>query len=133
MNQESRLFGVAVGFLTMFASTMFASTMFGQPAKDDSGLELTIRIYDYAGTPESATGQMKTELQWILGKSGTSVAWLNCKGANQPDRQSGCAAPLGSSDLILRIVPTATSSALPHSMRTVSASQPPNRQEAGRW
>jgi len=75
----------------------------GSPGLTNRWPEMTIRVYDYAATPASTVRQMKAEVEWILGVSGVSVLWLNCKGRDQTDRHARCAAPTNALELMLRI------------------------------
>jgi hypothetical protein len=72
-------------------------------AKAGSQPEMTIRLYDYAETPQCVIAQMKGETEWIFGKLGVCLAWIDCKGADEGDKCTRCLTPLGPSELIVRI------------------------------
>ena len=85
---------------------LMITSSFGEPdAREwaDRRPEITIRVYDYAATPASTVGQMKGEVERILGLSGARVIWLNCRGRDHTDRQTRCAASSGALELMLRI------------------------------
>jgi len=68
-------------------------------------LEITVRVYDYAGTRAGTLGRAKQVAATILRQAGVETVWTACRTslADSP-KDAACQRPLGPRDLVLRVV-----------------------------
>ncbi len=82
----------------------------GRPAgrQDSAAAEspaLTIRVYNYARVEPRMLHQGETEAAGIFRRAGVETEWVNCRIQGVPG-ESGCWTTFGSTDLLLRMVPS---------------------------
>ena len=70
-----------------------------------SEVHVTIRLMDYVGLPASARSEAVDTAKHILGQAGVAVDFIECYSGGMGTGTPACAAPLGPTDLILRICP----------------------------
>ena len=80
--------------------------VFNLPVWAGNRLPITVRVYDMAHLSQSTLKAAKAEATKVLRKAGVETAWLHCADAVTGGvGDEGCKEPIGSSDLIMKIVP----------------------------
>jgi len=69
-----------------------------------SDVRVTLRLYDYVKLPASARSEVVATAKRVLGQAGVRVEFLECLVDGAETGSPACAAPLSSTDLVLRIL-----------------------------
>ncbi len=69
--------------------------------------QVTVRMYDYAQESARTLRRAQEVAAGVLRQAGVTTEWLNCRVSDLDPRESapGCREPVGSTDLILRLLP----------------------------
>jgi hypothetical protein len=75
------------------------------PAKvPASAIHLTVRLYDYVNLPPNVRSELTANAVRILGHAGITVEFVECPAGGVKSDNEACLAPLGPTDLVLRIL-----------------------------
>ncbi len=66
-------------------------------------LHVTVRVLDYASLPADAQGELQAKAKRVLGQAGVAVEFVECLAGGVETDAEACRAPLGPTDLWLRI------------------------------
>jgi hypothetical protein len=96
--------------------------------KTDPGSRLTVRVFDYAqASPETWNLARKIATN-ILGRTGIQTFWLECSLSSDGNFTiPACEQPLGSSDLVLRLVPVSAATRSQFGSGTLGIAAQPER------
>ena len=72
------------------------------PASDN---HLTVLLYDYVNLPPSVRSELTADTVRILGRAAITVEFVECPAGGVKSDNEVCLAPLGPTDLVLRIFP----------------------------
>ncbi len=91
--------------MTLLVGTPRNSVARRNPGTRSADLKISVRVYDYAGSPADMVRLAESETERIYAKAGVYLEWHECPvTAVAESADPTCAAPLTPSDLILRIV-----------------------------
>ena len=78
----------------------------GPSGEGEQGFPITVRVYDMAHLSQNTLKAAKAEAAKVLRKAGVETAWLDCADAVTGGRgDEGCKQPIGSTGLVMKIVP----------------------------
>jgi hypothetical protein len=106
-NGSSTSFAVAglAMLVTFWLGTVRNSAARRDPETRSADLKMSVRVYDYAGSPADMVRLAESETERIYAKAGVYLEWHECPvTARAQSADPTCSAPLTPSDLILRIV-----------------------------
>jgi hypothetical protein len=94
------------------------------------GLELTLRVYNYAPAPHTVLGESERQLKSVFTRGGISTVWLDCfadpKGSGQA---SACSQPAGPTDVVVRLLNRSMSNRLTVEGEPLGFAMPYSREE----
>jgi hypothetical protein len=91
--------------MTFWVGTVRNSAARRPPEARSADLKMSVRVYDYAGSPADMVRLAESETERIYAKAGVYLEWHECGvAALAESADPTCAASLTPSDIILRIV-----------------------------
>jgi hypothetical protein len=78
-------------------------------AESDGAQQITVRIHNYAQVESSVLVKAERTTDDILNEAGVHVVWLDCWARQIPAKERVCEIPMGSTDLILNLLPQSMS------------------------
>ena len=91
--------------MTFWVGTVRSSAARRHPEARSADLKMSVRVYDYAGSPADMVRLAESETERIFARAGVHLEWHECPvTALAESADPTCATPLAPSDLILRIV-----------------------------
>ena len=65
---------------------------------------ITVRVANRAGVPQATIVKMQSEAEWVMGKAGISIKWVDCPFSTEAaDPGSPCGGTLGGTVFLVRI------------------------------
>jgi hypothetical protein len=83
------------------------------PGSANSGLAITLRVYNYARVPGWTLGMAERETARIFRETGVETRWIDCRLSAAEPPIPACKQPFGGSDLFLRLLPPQMARAVP--------------------
>jgi len=95
---------LALGVVLLVSPAGFARTR--SIRGGETGLEITVRVYNYAQVPPNDLARAESEAGSILRRAGVETVWLDCPlSVAELERYPACNQPAGQTHLSLKIVP----------------------------
>jgi len=77
----------------------------GGPPHANSGLTITLRVYNYARAPRAILIKAERGTAMIFRKAGVETEWIDCQLSRAEPHMPACDKPFTDLDLILRLLP----------------------------
>jgi len=114
--------------LSFFLMAHLAGSPRALPENKDPGSRLTVRVFNYAQASPQTWNLARKIATYILGRTGIQTFWLECSLSSEGNFTiPACEQPLGSSDLVLRLVPASPATRAQFGSGTLGIAAQPER------